>query len=62
MRWTRENFYGTCAIVLGVWEAAAMRGYVPKVTRVVRMRRQNQVLAVFWTIGLAKHFWDQDRK
>lgn len=51
----RRNFYGATVIFLGTWEALAYKGVLPKITKITRMRRRHQAVAVMYLIGAAVH-------
>lgn len=64
----RRHFYGTCAVVLGAWEAAAYATRrVPTVTRTCRSlhgapryRLAARALVLIWAAGLARHLLGDD--
>ena len=56
-----KHFWGTQAVVLGVWEAIAIKtGKLPTITRTVkaaktRRSRLTHAAVVVWLIGLGRH-------
>ncbi len=49
------EFYGVCAVILGVWEAAAYRRYAPTITSTMRRHWSLRLAFSLWLLGLARH-------
>ena len=63
----RRNFYGTCAVALGAWEAIAFAtGRVPTITSTTRAACRSRygapvrLVTLAWLAGLARHLLADD--
>lgn len=54
---SRQDFYGTVLIALGVWETAAYGGIAPTITATVHRHKVLRPVWCLFLVGAGRHLW-----